>query len=370
MYLVGLDFYTYTTREILKASNEQRGKMLKGQAALSCGLYLLLFPIAAVLLQQVQWPVGLALWFIPILVLEHFNQEVSRLLVALSEQLTASIILFVRQGSWALVIVALMAYDKESRNLHYVMASWAVAGVLAASLGLFKLGRLQLGGWRSAVDWRWVKKGIAISMAFLLATLALRGFQTIDRYWLESLAGIEVVASYVLFLGVAGSLMTLLDAGFISYAYPNFIKLYHQQKYGELNQSVRKLVLQTLFISAAFAIVSWLLLPYLLTWIAKPVYVKHISLYPWLLLAMVVNAFSMAPHFALYAQGKDKPIIYSHVAALIAFVASVMALQTSWPLLAVPIALNVSFAVVLAIKAFAYFTAPTANLPTAQSQIS
>ena len=163
------------------------------------------------------------------------------------------------------------------------------------------------------------------------------------------------------FLGVAGSLMTFLDAGVISFAYPKFIQLHQSQEYKALHQGVRKLALQTLFMSLAFAIVSWLLLPYLLTWISKPVYLEHIKLYPWILLAMVINAFSMVPHFALYSQGRDKPIIYSHFAALIAFVASVFALQTNWPLLAVPIALNVSFAVILAIKTVSYITTSTTD---------
>jgi len=370
LYFLGLDFYTYTTREILKVPKEQRGEILKGHAVLAGILYLLLLPVAAILLHRAQWPVGLALWFIPILMLEHFNQEMSRLLVPMSEQLAASIILFVRLGSWALVMVALMAYDRDSRNLHYVMASWAAAGVVAASLGLLKLKRLQLGGWRNSVNWSWIRKGIGVSTAFLLATLALRGFQTIDRYWLESLGGIEAVGAYVLFLGVAGSLMTFLDAGVISYAYPKFIQLHQAHDYKTLHQEVRKLGLQTLFVSLVFAIVSWLLLPYLLAWISRPVYMEHISLYPWILLAMVINAFSMVPHFALYSQGKDKPIIYSHVAALLAFVASVLAFQTSWPLLAVPIALNVSFAVILAIKTVSYITALTAELPTVQPQIN
>lgn len=370
LYFLGLDFYIYTTRELLKVPTDQRGEILKGHAALSGVLYLLLLPVAVVLLQWAQWPVGLALWFIPILMLEHFNQEISRLLVAMSEQLAASIILFVRQGSWALVMVALMAYDRDSRNLHYIMAGWAMAGAGAASLGFFKLKRLQLGGWRNAVDWRWIKNGIGISAAFLFATLALRGFQTIDRYWLESLGGIEVVGAYVLFLGVASSLMTFLDAGIISFVYPKFIQLHQLKEYKALHLGVRKLALQTLGVTLGFAIVSSLLLPHLLAWLAKPVYTEHTELYPWLLSAMIINAFSMVPHIALYAQGRDKPVIYSHFAALLAFIASVFALQGDWPLLAVPIALNVAFTVIFAIKTIAYLSTSIPELTTAQSKIS
>ena len=93
LYLVGLDFYTYTTREILKAQHEQRGQMLKGQASLSALLYIVVVPLAVWMLPQAQWPSELLLWFFPILVLEHLNQEISRLLIALSEQITASLII-------------------------------------------------------------------------------------------------------------------------------------------------------------------------------------------------------------------------------------------------------------------------------------
>jgi O-antigen/teichoic acid export membrane protein len=229
IYFVGLDFYTYLTREIIKTPVERRGQLLKNQAALSGVLYLVLLPFTIVFLHQSGWPAHLMWWFFPILLLEYFNQEMSRFLVAMSEQITASLILFVRQGSWAIAIVALLTWDASSRNLDTVMALWAIAGVAATTIGIWKLRRLRMGGWEARVDWIWIKKGIRISLAFLIATLALRGIQTIDRYWLEALGGIEMVGAYVILLGVASTLMAFLDAGVFAFAYPTLIKLSHQQ---------------------------------------------------------------------------------------------------------------------------------------------
>lgn len=355
LYFVGLDFYTFVTREILKAPNAQRGRLLKNQAALSSLLYLLFLPVAFLLLPYVGWPNYLVPWFFPILLLEHFNQEMSRLLIALSEQITASVIMFVRQGSWALVIVTLMTLDSHSRQLQTVMALWAVAGLAAAALGVWKLRKLKMGGWSSAIDWSWIKKGLAISCAFLLATLALRGIQTADRYWLEALGGIQLVGAYVLFLGVAGTLMTFLDAGVFAFTYPVLIRLHQSQDFEAARAKVRQMLVYTVLLSAGFALISWLLLPYLLIWIDKPVYSKAINLYPWLLLAMVVNALSMVPHFALYARGRDKPIIYSHLAALVAFISLTWVLSSNYSAMAVPIGLNLSFAVILLWKSIAYW---------------
>src|SRR5690606_35922847 len=170
---VGLDFYIYLTREIIRAPNERRGEMLKGQAALSSALYIIIAPASLFFLTQSTWPGYLVWWFLPILLLEYFNQEVSRLLIALSEQIFASIILFVRQGSWALLAVVLMNWNAESRSLSLVMGLWGGAGLAAAALGLWKIRKLRFGGWENAIDWAWIKRGIAVSSAFLIATLAL-----------------------------------------------------------------------------------------------------------------------------------------------------------------------------------------------------
>ena len=355
MYFVGLDFYTYVTREIIQTPVSQRGQLLKSQAALSGFLYLVLWPFALVFLIQSGWPGHLVWWFLPILLLEHFNQEMSRFLVAMSEQITASVILFVRQGSWAMVIVSLMTWNTTSRNLDAVMALWATAGLAAAAIGIWKLRQLRMGGWANAVNWGWIKKGISVSLAFLIATLALRGMQTIDRYWLEALGSIEMVGAYVILLGVAGTLMAFLDAGVFAFAYPALIKLSHEQDHAAAKVKVRQMLMQTLALSAAFAICSWLALPYLLNWIGNTTYQNALHWYPWLLSATVLNALSMVPHYALYARGQDRHIIYSHMGALAIFVLAVWALSGTYSELAVPLVLNVAFGFILLWKAAAYW---------------
>jgi O-antigen/teichoic acid export membrane protein len=285
LYLVGLDFYTYATREIIRASAWERGPMIKGQMALSGGLYIVVLLTSLVILGMADWPGHLYWWFAPILLLEYVNQEISRLLIALSQQLTASLVLFLRQGSWAIVIVALFAFVPESRNLELVFALWTASGVAAAGLGAWKLSRLEIAGWRPPVNWRWVRRGIAVSMSFLVATLALRGIQTFDRYWLEHLGGVELVAAYVLFIGMAGSLLVFLDAGIFAFTYPELIRLHLEDARAQARAVVRRALWQTILCIAAFGAVSWYLLPHLLHWIGNPLYEREIGIYPWVLAA-------------------------------------------------------------------------------------
>ena len=351
---VGLDLYVYTTREIAKVEPARQGQLLKSQAALIGLLYLVLTPVALFLLPYAGMPEFLIWWFIPILVLEHVNQELYRLLIILSQQLSASLLLFLRQGSWALVIAGLMAASKSSHNLTVVMALWTVAGAVTAAVGAWKLRSLGLGGWRERVDWPWIKKGIAVSSAFLMATLAVRGVQTFDRYWLESLAGIEIVGAYVVFFGVASALTVFLDAAIFSFRYPELIGFSHRGEYDEMGRKVCMMAFQAMAASLAFAVVCSVLLPVLLGWIDQSIYLSHMDLFYWVLAAVIAYSLSMIPHYALYALGRDRTIIASHVAALLLFAAATWVLTGISRLYAVPIGVLIAMSAVLVWKTAAY----------------
>ncbi|MCG8273057.1 hypothetical protein MIC97_16280 [Aquamicrobium sp. NLF2-7] len=355
LYLVGLDFYVHTTREIIRTKAESRGLLLKNQISLSAVLYVITLPVAFLILKFIGWPTNLILWFAPILILEHLNQELYRLLIALSDQIFASILLFVRQGSWAIAAIALMLLDDGSRHLDTVMMLWTGSGIVAVVLGCLKLHWLKMGGWDLPIDVAWIKKGILVSGGFLVATLCLRGVQTIDRYWFEALANIEIVAAYVLFLGMASALMVFLDAGVFSYTYPELIRLAHERDYALIRRRVWQMVFQVVATCAIFAVCSWMMLPYLLDWIGNPFYKAALYLYPWVLAAMMINALGMVPHYALYALGLDRPIIYSHLAALPVFVLATWLVSMSFPMIAVPVGLGACFALVLLWKVVAYW---------------
>lgn len=354
MLCVGLDLYVYTTREIIKLDKAKQGSVLKSQMTVVGTLYVFIAPIAVMLLPTAGLPPFLVWWFLPILILEHLNQELYRLLIMLSQPLTASVLLFIRQGSWAIATAILMIAWEEGRSLNITMLLWTCAGAMAAVLGIYQLLKLRLGGWGEPVDWQWIKKGITVSLSFLLATLALRAIQTFDRYWLERLAGIEFVGAYVLFFGIASALSIFLDAAIFSFRYPEIVTLCHQKKYQEVKRKVMEMGFMTLMASILFSIISLLTLPTLISWIGKDIYLSESGLYYWVLATAIAYGLSMVPHYGLYALGKDRQIIASHVAALLVFVSSTAALSPVSGSYAVPIGALVAMTVVFLWKMAAY----------------
>ncbi|MDT4842158.1 hypothetical protein FQZ97_760490 [compost metagenome] len=287
--------------------------------------------------------------------LEHLTQELGRLLVAVSDQLLASVVLFLRSGIWAVIATALMFIEPASRTLDFVLGAWTIGGGIALLLGVFRLRQLKISGWHRKVDWGWVGKGLKVAIPFLLATLSIRGIFTIDRYWFEELSGLEMLGAYVLFVGLCSALISFLDAGVFAFIYPGLIGAYQKKNVEEFNRGLRKLLVQTVVFSAFFALVSLLLIGPLLGWLNKPLYLEQQGLFPWILLANLFYALGMIPHYALYAQGRDRLIINSHIAGLVVFIPAVWMFSQQWPRLAIPLGLCVAFLLILLWKSLAYF---------------
>lgn len=354
LYLLGFDFYTFTTREILKRSRDQWGGLLKDQIALSLLLYAVFIPLLLLTFAFGLLPWSVAVWFFVLLVLEHINQELSRLLIAISEQLTASVVLLFRSGLWGIVITVWMFLDPDVRTLHHVLAAWTVGGVLALILGVTKLSTLNISGWHKRVDWQWIRKGLRIALPLLVGTLALRGIFTLDRYWFESLNGLDVLGAYVLYMGMTNALMSFLDAGVFAFKYPGLISAFHAKDDARFRHGMKTMFLQTVVLSVMFAVGAIFVVEPLLTWLDRPIYSQHLYLFYWLLVVMLLYAVGMVPHFGLYAQGSDQPLIRSHVVGVIVFVLVTLAFARLVPQLAVVIGLCASFGTILIWKAIAF----------------
>nr|WP_306470438.1 hypothetical protein [Pseudomonas sp. efr-133-TYG-103a] len=354
LYVLGFDFYTYTTRELLKYDRSRWGEFLKSQVALTAVLYALAMPGLSILFYQDLLPWALLSWFFALLVLEHLNQELSRLLVAVSEQLTVSVMLFVRSGAWAILVTALMYYDEDYRTLPVVLGAWLIGGGVAMVIALHKLSRLNIGGWRADVDWRWIATGLKVAVPLVIATLALRGISTVDRYWFEHTAGLRYLGAYVLFGGLSAALISFLDAGVFSFIYPNLIKLHHEKKVNEFNDELKKLMIHTVFVSLAFSIIAFLAIDPMLEWLGKDVYIQQRDLFPWILAGTVLSGLSMIPHYGLYAKGIDAPIIKSHLVGFVVFCGSAWILVDQLGALGIPVAVCVAQMMILCWKTLSF----------------
>ena len=342
MYPLGLDFYTYTTREILKSNAGEWGWILKNQGALILFLYFLVLPLSFLIFYFEFLPLSVAVWFYVILILEHVNQELMRLFVATSRQLTATVALFFRQGLWVVFVIVWMFFDVESRNLETVLYAWLLGDLLSLSLFLVRFKSLNVTGWSSSINFKWIFRGVKVAVPLLVSTLSLSGMFTFDKYFFEVYNGLDSLGAYVLFFGVSAALISFLDAGVFSFLYPRMIRAYNNDDADCFRSVFVGMIRQVFLISLFYAIVTAITLYPLLVLFDKIFYLEHISLYPIFFFVMFFQGVGTIPQYVLYSQNKDKPIFWGNLFSVVVFVFFVFMLSFVSSYYAVPIALLVS----------------------------
>lgn len=347
---VGFDFYSYATRELINTDRRNWSALLRDQGVFYGITYALILPMCLLVFWRGFLPWTLILWFFPLLALEHLAQEFNRLLVAMSEPLWASVVLFLRQGLWAILAAAWMWFAPEQRTLGFVLAAWTAGVLCACLLAASRLRSLDRTPLAHAINWKWIKRGARVAFPFVLATLSLRALYTFDRYLIEAFSSLEVLAAYILYVGIANVIMTFLDASVFTFIYPALIAAAGKQDQVVFNGHMKRLTRQTIVIALGLSLAVILLAHPLMAWLDKSAYTAYFSMLYWTVLATALFAFSMIPHYGLYARKQDRQIIISHLMTLPLFFAGVTLLKSPLAEAAVPAAMAITFLSLLVAK--------------------
>lgn len=361
LYLLGFEFYTYTTREIVHREQNEWGYILKGQLYFTGALYVLLLPFTSLIYVFNILPMSTFYWFFALLVLEHLAQEFNRIFVAMSKPLLASIVLFLRSALWVFFIIAIMFHNHQTRNLDTILTSWVLGAFSACALSAFYIYRLKDLVWTRAVDWQWIFKGICIALPFLLSSASIRAIYILDRYWIESLVDIKTVAVYVLFIGIANAMISFLDSGVFVFFYPQLILAHKQQLSEKFRSGILKLSAQVTGTILLFSITALILIEPLLTLIGRSEYIEKKWMFPFILLAMSFFSLGMIPQYGLYAQSKDRQIVISNLISFFVFIISTYLISFYSKEWAVIAGLNISLFVGAAWCTYMYITESPRN---------
>ncbi len=328
LYFVGFDFYTFSTRDLLNRPAHQWGRLLFSQGVFFGGLYALMLPVSLLLFVFGLLPWWLAGWVMLLIVSEHLAQEVSRLAIAMGRPVFASLMVFFRQGIWALLFMVCLVYSESYRSLAVLMPFWAAGSVLSVLMGGLLLRSIN---WRNlGVEWAWLKKGVLVALPLLIATLALRGIMTVDRFAFEVLNGPDLLGVYSLFMGMAGAVLAFMDAGVFAFLYPRMITAHNSEDSSGFLSARATLKKHTLVWSMVLVLGGAVAGPVLFSFLPNPIYFDHWPMFVGVLVSMGLFVVGMIPHYGLYAVSRDKPIIAAHIIGLLVFVLLVLVLgQTS-----------------------------------------
>ncbi len=318
LYFLGLDFYTFNTREILAQDAPQRTPLIRDQIIFHGLVYIIVLPVLLTVFIGGIIPWKYAVWFYLLLVLEHLSQEATRILITLSRTTMANLVLFLRGGAWTYAVVGIIHAAGDARRLPVVWMGWAVGVTLSIVIAAAALRRLP---WeesrRVAVNWTWMRRGLGVALPFFCATLSFEGIQYVDRYFLQQFRGEAMVGIYTFYTGIANVIQTFIFSGVIMILYPQVIAAYQQGDFSAYRRLMRKMALGIgggLIILTTLALV---LIKPVLHVIHQPLYEEHFSVFFIILVSVGLTTLSYLPHYALYVKRRDMAIIAATVTGLV-----------------------------------------------------
>jgi len=360
--IIGADYYTYSQRELLARPHEKWSFVIQHQIKAQLILYGVLLPAQVLIFVfgfmdwQYIW------WFFALLLVEHIAQEMNRLLVAMHKQLIASLVLFIRMGSWVVIVVPLMYISPQHRNLDTLYTAWLTGSLVATLLGFIVIKHVVPNWSWGNTDYRWLIKGYKVGAIFLIATICFKGLLTFDRYAVEAISSTEVLGVYVFYIGIVMGVYSFLDPAVFSFLYPKMLQSYQLNDRQTYLKLFKELVISTIVISALLALGVWLIMPHIIDWVDKPLYAEYLDDLPILIMAGFIYAVGFIPHYALYAMRGDKWIVVAHISALIVFVIVLLSDKLDNGIHNVAVALLLAFCWIGLVKMIGYYQTKHASI--------
>lgn len=314
-FIVGLDFYIHTNREIAASEPQDTERHLGNTLALYIAAYALLLPIVAAIAVAFFVPVELLGYFLLICVLDHLSQEASRLFFALRLPIAANWVIFFRLASWSLLVTAIALADSTAVTLNNVFLFWlggAFVTCLHSARVLHKEG-IALRPFKH-LDIPWLKNGLVVAFPFLVSTVALRITEYGDRFFIKTWMSDAQLGAYAFYASIAGVSSMVAYTGVMSLLYPELIRHHKAGDQAALSTTYRKMCLLSIATIGVTAALTTVLVPFITGLTGKAIYQQYHDVFYLLIIAYSISGLALLPHFYLYARSGDRWIYTSTIA--------------------------------------------------------
>jgi len=307
IYFLGLDFYTYNTREILAKEKNKRLPLIRDQFIFHLLVYVIVLPLLLTIFTLGLINTEYILYFYLILVFEHLSQELYRLYTTLQKPIFANFLLFVRTGLWVYVVMALWHLNVERMmNLETVWYGWAIGSFISIIIGILYLKRdYDFKNLTEKIDWYWIKNGVKVSIPFFIGTFAYKVIEFSDRYMIDYYMTKVDVGIYTFFSGIANTINIIVFTLVIMIYYPLLVEQYQNKEMDVFKKTLRVFSVKTISFSVFSSIGILLLIGFVLDFMGKLEFQNNIEVLWLLIIANIILNISFIPHYVLYAAQKD-----------------------------------------------------------------
>ncbi|QPF82966.1 polysaccharide biosynthesis C-terminal domain-containing protein [Bradyrhizobium genosp. L] len=313
---VGLEFYSYTLREMVPATPDRRARIIVDQIAL-CALALLgigLVVIGAILAGL--FPAQLAPWFLLLLVTEHLSLEATRILIITSRPVRAYIGIFLRGGIWVYAIAVLMLTTPSTRTLGTVLAWWALGGVAAIGFSAISLSDLPwrgLTGYRP--NWQAIRQGLWTARPFMVTSAGALVISYVDRFAIDGFVGRDALGIYTFYSTILIGLLSL--GASVSHQFLPKVIAGHAAGAEAYRGALRSFFWSMLGLATAAMVGCGLVMKPMLTMLGLTAYASGVGVFYAMLPGIFLRMMSDVPSYALYAARSDKYLLLCNLGSAV-----------------------------------------------------
>lgn len=350
---IGLDFYVFNTRELLREPRQQ--PLIARQLYFHLFSYVLVFPLLFIFVANTEFiTANHIFYFMVILLLEHLSNELYRLLLTLKKDTLASFILFLRTSSWIIILLTLWETRVVSLNLESIYIAWILGNLCSLAFPLVYLSK--------SYDWitsdfeiriDWILKGLKISTPFFICTLFLKLLEYSNRYILDYYHGKYEIGVYTFFSNFAGTLSIGVFTLVTMVQFPKIVALGNR---GIENKEFRD---ESKRFTKTTSLMALALSPFVVMGVAGVIWFMGDANY-WgdfgsfviLVAANILISFNYATHYVLFSVHHDKHILFSNLAGvLISLILSFLLIPT-WAIMGASISLAIGFLIVILVQLY------------------
>lgn len=324
LLVIGLEFYSYTLREMVPATPARRTRIIADQITLGVPALLVIGVLFLAAILAGLFPSRLAPWFMLILVTEHFSLEATRILIITERPIRAYIGVFLRGGIWVYAMAVLMFMTPSTRTLETVLIWWALGGVLSIAFSAISLSNLpwrELRGYRP--DWNGIFAGLRTARPFMLTAGGALVISYIDRFIIDRIVGREALGIYTFYSTISIGLLSL--GASVSHQFLPKVIAGYAASTEAYRTALRTFFWSLLALALGTTIFSALVMGPMLTALGLSAYASGISVFYAMLPGVFLRIMADVPSYALYAARSDHYLLFCNLgAALISTLLNVL----------------------------------------------
>lgn len=253
-----------------------------------------------------------------ILISEHVITETTRYKIASGNALSAILINFCRQASWAPLVVISIELDYYQANVQTILGFWLVMNFLIL-VNLFKnsiIPRMKILTCKFAGLREHILSSYLVGKKVITSGLSMRALFTIDKVLVVAFFDSVIASQYMFHSAIAFALIPLFDATIVAHNFKRVTSIKHNFHWDLLSSMMKK----NYFFAISISFFLYCCLIYIIPFLSKQMelaesYNLGIN-FNIIFLAAIFSILGSISHQILFIFKRDNEIILANITAL------------------------------------------------------